>query len=225
MSESNHSIDNGDSDRFVTRRHRMVEKQIRQRGIRDERVLQAMESVPREAFVNPGFRESAYEDRPLPIGSGQTISQPYIVAAMCAQASPHPNDRALEIGTGCGYAAAVLSKLCREVHTVERVDKLYREASHRLAELDYKNVYVHRADDRIGLPDLAPFDVILVAAAAETFPEELADQLGEGGRLIIPLGGARMNQMLCRFTKRAGELKREDLFPVAFVPLVNDAAN
>ena len=200
-------------------RAEMVEKQLRRRGIQDPAVLAAMLAVPRHEFVPAEFRSRAYEDVPLPIGGGQTISQPYIVAAMTFALRPRTSDRALEIGTGCGYQAAVLSLLGKEVFTIERQPELASAASERLTKLGYPNVHVHCGDGTLGLPEFAPFDAILVAAAAPAAPEPLLAQLGEGGRMIIPVGDTD-SQELQLIEKRAGAFSTKALEGCRFVPLV-----
>src|SRR5690242_15269557 len=194
-----------ESFEYAPQRAEMVEKQLRRRGIEDNCVLDAMLAIPRHEFVAEELRARAYEDVPLPIGSGQTISQPYIVAAMTAALNLRPTDRALEIGTGCGYQAAVLSLLAKEVFTIERRAELASAASERLEWLGYLNVHVHCGDGTLGLPEFAPLDAILVAAAAPAPPQPLLAQMAEGGRIIIPVGGAD-NQELQLIEKRAGRL-------------------
>jgi protein-L-isoaspartate(D-aspartate) O-methyltransferase len=200
-------------------RAEMIEKQLRRRGIEDNCVLGAMLAVPRHEFVPEELRARAYEDAPLPIGSGQTISQPYIVAAMTAALHLRPTDRALEIGTGCGYQAAVLSLLAKEVFTIERRAELASAAAEGLERLGYLNVHVHCGDGTLGLPEFAPFDGILVAAAAPAVPQPLLAQLAEGGRMIIPVGDAD-NQELQLIEKRAGKLSTKAMEGCRFVPLV-----
>lgn len=208
-----------ESKEYSAQRAEMVEKQLRQRGIEDNCVLGAMLVVPRHEFVAEELRARAYEDVPLPIGSGQTISQPYIVGAMTAALRPRPTDRALEIGTGCGYQAAVLSLLAKEVFTIERRPELASAASEKLERLGYLNVHVHCGDGTLGLPECATFDAILVAAAAPAAPQPLLAQLAEGGRMIIPVGDAE-NQELQLIEKRAGKLFTKMLEGCRFVPLV-----
>ena len=201
----------------------MVERDIGARGVRDSRVLAAMARVPREALVPPELAEFAYEDTPLPIGAGQTISQPFIVAVMTEAAGIQPGDTVLEIGTGSGYAAAVLAELAGRVDTVERHPQLAESARTRLAELGYDNVEVHLGDGTLGWVDHAPYDAILVAAGGPELPPALLDQLAEGGRLVIPVGSVR-DQELVRITRRGPrEYQREDLGAVRFVPLVGKA--
>src|SRR5690349_4137559 len=204
---------------YATQRAEMVEKQLRRRGIEDNCVLGALLAVPRHEFVREELRARAYEDVPLPIGSGQTISQPYIVAAMTAALRLQPTNRALEIGAGCGYQAAVLSLLAKEVFTIERRAELASAASEKLERLGYPNVHVHCGDGTLGLPEFAPFDAILVAAAAPAAPRPLLTQLAEGGRMIIPIGDAD-NQELRLIEKRAGHFSSKTLEGCRFVPLV-----
>jgi protein-L-isoaspartate(D-aspartate) O-methyltransferase len=206
---------------FAAERHAMVEAQLRCRGITDAAVLYAMENVPRHCFVPAERRGCAYDDEPLPIGHGQTISQPYIVAAMTAVLQLTGQERVLEIGTGCGYQAAVLSALAKEVFTVENVPALAREAAERLARLGYANVHVHAGDGTLGLPPQAPFEAILVAAAAPQIPQPLLEQLADDGRMIIPVGGVEQQELqivtrhLDRFPVRALDHCR-------FVPLLGE---
>jgi protein-L-isoaspartate(D-aspartate) O-methyltransferase len=208
-----------ESKEYAPQRAEMVEKQLRRRGIDDTSVLAAMLAVPRHAFVPPELCSRAYEDVPLPIGSGQTISQPYIVAAMTLALHLQPTDRALEVGTGCGYQAAVLSLLAKEVFTIELRAELASAASEKLEKLGYYNVHVHCGDGTLGLPEFAPFDAILVAAAAPAVPQPLLAQLAEGGRMIIPIGDAD-NQELQLIEKRAGAFSTKMLEGCRFVPLV-----
>jgi protein-L-isoaspartate(D-aspartate) O-methyltransferase len=176
---------------FDALRERMVADQLAARGIRDPRVLAAMGTVPREAFVDPGDRRRAYEDGPIDIGRGQTMSQPYMVALICETAAVGPDDRVLDVGTGSGYQAAVLAELAREVHTIERIEQLVERAREKLAAAGYGRVVVHEGDGSLGLPELAPFDAVTVAAAAPGLPEALYDQLAPGGRLVVPVGDRR----------------------------------
>lgn len=202
-------------------RHRMVEKQLASRGIGDPRVLEAMDRVPREAFIPPALAHEAYLDSPLPIGEGQTISQPYIVALTAESLRIGPEDRVLEIGTGSGYAAAVLGALAREVHSVERHPSLAREAAGRLAELGIANVHVHEGDGTLGLPALAPFDAIAVTASGPRVPPALVEQLAPGGRLVIPTGLDDSDQRLVLVTRAAdGTVHEHEICRVRFVPLV-----
>jgi protein-L-isoaspartate(D-aspartate) O-methyltransferase len=207
-------------DPFTTLRERMVTEQIAARGVRDPRVLQAMREVPRHLFVPSRDQGSAYTDEPRQIGYGQTISQPYIVALMTELARPKPTDRALEVGTGSGYQAAVLSKLVAEVYTIELTEALATDAHRRLADLHYRNVITRTGDGYNGWPDRAPFDVILVTAAPERVPPPLIDQLKPGGRLVIPVGDVQTVQELQLITKDAsGRTRVEHITTVRFVPL------
>jgi len=207
------------ADAFSRARLEMVETQIRRRHIQDNRVLECLERVPRHEFVPVEFRARAYEDAPLPIGEGQTISQPYIVAAMTAALTLQGDERVLEIGTGFGYQAAVLACLAREVFTVEFRAKLAAEAAARLERLGYENAHVHCGDGTLGLPEFAPYDAILVAAAAPSVPEPLLAQLAEGGRMVLPVGDVE-NQDL-RLIKRSHETFRTAMLePCRFVPLM-----
>jgi protein-L-isoaspartate(D-aspartate) O-methyltransferase len=207
---------------FKILRDEMVSRQIAARGVRDERVLEAMGTVPREAFVSERLAELAYNDNPLPIGEEQTISQPYVVALMAEALELRPEDRVLEIGAGSGYAAAVLSRLAREVFTVERHESLAQEARERIGRLGYSNVQVHQGDGTLGWPEDAPYDAIVVAAGGPEVPQALLDQLAEGGRLVIPLGPDIRSQDLIRVRRKGGSFLREDLGPVRFVPLIGD---
>jgi protein-L-isoaspartate(D-aspartate) O-methyltransferase len=200
-------------------RRAMVEVQIRRRHIQDEGVLAAMTQVPRHEFVHGELRGRAYEDAPLPIGEGQTISQPYIVAAMTAALRLSGSEKVLEIGAGCGYQGAILGCLASEVYTIECRSELAAEASERLARLGYANVHVHCGDGTLGLPELAPFDAILVAAAAPSVPGPLVEQLAAGGRMIVPVGDAETQELqLIERTDRA--LRTTILEPCRFVPLI-----
>ena len=194
---------------------------LRRRGISDQAVLRAMEEVPRENFVRPGFIESAYADRALPIECGQTISQPFVVAYMTEQLEVGPEHRVLEIGTGSGYQAAVLSRLAREVVTIERYRTLADAAREKLKALGYSNVSVRVGDGMAGAPDLAPFDRIMVTAAAEDVPQALVAQLAEAGKMVLPVGPRHDAQYLVKLTKEpSGGLTREELIAVRFVPLL-----
>lgn len=200
-------------------RHEMVERQLRKRGIRDERVLAAMLSVPRHEFVPAEFAAEAYNDHPLPIGHGQTISQPFMVAAMAEALELSGSERVLEIGAGSGYQAAVLSLLAREVHTVEMQEDLALDSAERLRRLGYGNVHVHVGDGTLGWPQDAPFDAIVVTAAAPEIPPPLAAQLADGGRLIIPVGTPQ-EQRLLHVEKHDQVLSTRPLYHCRFVPLL-----
>ena len=205
---------------MATERDRMVERDIAGRGISDPRVLEAMRSVPRHRFLDPRQARDAYGDHPLPIGSGQTISQPYIVAHMTELVRPRPGDRALEIGTGSGYQAAVLSPLVDHVYTIEIVPELAERAAGVLAGLGYDNVTVRQGDGWAGWPQHAPFDVIVVTAAPDEVPSALLGQLAEGGRMVIPVGPVHAVQELRLIEKlESGELRDRRIAPVRFVPM------
>jgi len=204
---------------FQAARKRMVERQISGRGITSPRILEAFLDTPRHLFVPKAQLLFAYEDSPLPIGKGQTISQPYIVAYMTKYLNLESNQRVLEIGTGSGYQAAILGKLAREVYSVERHPSLAESAEQLFQELGYKNIQVHVGDGTRGLPDFAPYDAIMVTAAAPEVPGPLLDQLVDGGRLIMPVGG-RIGQVLHLYQRQGEEFTRDDLTPVAFVPLI-----
>jgi protein-L-isoaspartate(D-aspartate) O-methyltransferase len=208
----------GPQDPYAGMRARMVEEQIVRRRVRDERVLRAMGTVPRHLFVPDYLRDSAYDDGPLPIGEEQTISQPYVVAFMSEAIRPQPADRVLEVGTGSGYQTAVLADLVGHVYSTEVRPRLAEAARARLAELGVSNVTLRAEDGSGGWPEEAPFDAILVTAAAPGVPEALVEQLGEGGRLVIPIGSG--DQELVRVTRGRDGLARERLLPVRFVPLV-----
>jgi protein-L-isoaspartate(D-aspartate) O-methyltransferase len=206
-------------EEFAPQLAKMIETQLRRRGITDAAVLAAIGGVPRHKFVAEEFRARAYDDVPLPIGDGQTISQPYIVAAMTAALRLCPDDRVLEIGTGCGYQAAILSCLVKVVFTVERRPELALSASARLTRLGYASVHVHCGDGTLGLPEFAPFDAILVAAAAPAVPQPLLTQLAEGGRMILPVGDSE-HQELQRIEKQGTSFLKSTLEGCRFVPLV-----
>jgi len=198
----------------------MVAEQLRPNGVMDERVLQAMAAVPREEFLAPGMRRHAYEDRALAIECGQTISQPLVVALMAQAGAPQPDDVALEVGTGSGYGAAVLSRLCRRVITIEREPALAEHASETLRRLGFANVEVAVADGSLGWPDEAPYNVILVAAAATGVPQALLDQMAGGGRMVIPVATSSDEpQDLRVYVRHGADVSYRSLFPVLFVPL------
>jgi protein-L-isoaspartate(D-aspartate) O-methyltransferase len=209
---------------FAAERQKMVQEQLKPRGIHDERVLSAMSKVPREAFVPENMRAQSYADSALPIGHDQTISQPFIVAYMTEQLRVQPTDRVLEIGTGSGYQAAVLAELAKEVYTIEIVEPLAKDASARLAQLGYNNAHVKIGDGYQGWPEVAPFDAIIVTCAPDKVPEPLAQQLKEGGRMIIPVGSGMMDQQLYLLEKKDGELAQRAILPVRFVPMAGEAA-
>jgi len=202
-------------------RLRMVEYQIAARGIRDQRVLSAMKEVPRHLFVPPPYNKSAYEDCPLPIGNGQTISQPYIVALMTELLALRPTDSVLEIGAGCGYQAAVLAALVRQVTTIERIPEVAGLARANLAAVGSKNVEVIVGDGTLGYPQKAPYEGIIITAATPVVPRPLIEQLAEGGRLVAPVGG-RDIQELKRLRKKDGSITEEHHGGVRFVPLIGE---
>ena len=206
---------------FAAQRQRMVERQLKARGIKDERVLAAMGKVPREEFVPPESRDASYEDGPLPIGHDQTISQPYIVAFMTEQLRLKPGDRVLEIGTGSGYQAAILADLVSEIHSVEIVEPLARDAEATLQRLGYKNVHVKIGDGYKGWPNAAAFDAIIVTCAPDKVPQPLIDQLKDGGRMVIPVG-EQFAQQLYLLEKKNGQLKESVTLPVRFVPMLRE---
>lgn len=203
-------------------RAQMVERQLVRRGVKDPRVLDAMAKTPREAFLSSELRDLAYDDTPLPIEAGQTISQPYIVALMIEAACLAPGASVLEVGAGSGYAAAVMSHIAGEVHTIERHPELAAQAAKRLAAIGLRNVRVIAGDGTLGWPDAAPFDAILVAACGPQPPESLKRQLKPGGRLVIPLGEPAGEQRLVRITRKTDGFEQEDLGGVGFVPLIGE---
>ena len=203
-----------------SQRDRMVERQIVSRGVRDPAVLAAMRSVPRERFLPPDLAEFAYQDSPLPIAQGQTISQPFIVALMTEALGLGPDDRVLEIGTGSGYQAAVLSRLVAQVYSVELIPELARRARETLAELGYANVAIRIGDGADGWLEHAPYDAIVVAAGGPRIPEPLLAQLAPGGRLVIPVGEDKAQELVRVTRRRDGSFEREELGGVRFVPLV-----
>ncbi len=203
-------------------RRRMVSEQIVARDVRNQRVVAAMSAVPRHELVPEKFRAEAYEDRPLPIGHGQTISQPYVVAFMTEKLDPKPTDRILEIGTGSGYQAAVLAPLVAEVYSIEIVKPLAERATADLARLGYKNVHVKAGDGYAGWPEHAPFDAIIVTCAPEHVPKPLIEQLKDGGRMIIPVGRAGGSQQLHLLEKRDGRIEERAVLPVQFVPMTRE---
>ena len=215
--------DRSNADAFASLRAKMVERDIAGRGVRDERVLEAMRKVPRELFLPKNLREFACEDSPLPIGGAQTISQPYIVAFMAEALLLEGHEIVLEIGTGSGYAAAVLSEIAAEVYTVERLGSLAEEAAAILADLGYDNVHVLHGDGTKGWPEHAPYDAIVVAAGGPQVPESLKVQLKIGGRLVMPIGPHQHVQELVRLTRVSdGEYRSENIADVRFVPLIGD---
>lgn len=205
-------------DPYVRNREKMVRLQIEMRGVTDKATLSSMKKVQRHLFVPQHLREYAYDDRPLPIGYGQTISQPFIVAYMTEIIRPNKNSKMLEIGTGSGYQAAVLAEIISDVYTIEIITKLSNSAEKKLKELGYKNVYVKNADGYYGWKEHAPFDAIIVTAASEYIPPPLIEQLKDGGRMIIPVGSPFQTQMLMLVEKKDGKVTTKSLMPVMFVP-------
>ncbi|HBG05688.1 MAG: protein-L-isoaspartate O-methyltransferase [Geobacteraceae bacterium GWC2_58_44] len=210
------------ADPFLAKRQTMVERDIKGRGVSDSRVLEVMGKTPRHRFVDKRQAQDAYADHPLPIGQGQTISQPYVVALMTEALRLKPTDRVLEIGTGSGYQAAVLSALVREVYSIEIRKPLADSARKRLADLGYRNVHVGYADGYFGWQQAAPFDAIMVTAAANHIPPPLIKQLKDGGRLILPLGSTMFSQTLTLVIRRGEQLKVEQMGPVNFVPMAGE---
>src|SRR2546428_6959850 len=200
----------------------MVKEKIVMRGVVEERVLAAMRKVPREEFVPAEFRAESYTDRPLPIGYDQTISQPFIVAFMTEELRPKTTDRVLEIGTGSGYQAAILAELVAEVYSIEIIEPLAKSAEVTLQRLGYKNVHVKAGDGYKGWPEFAPFDAIIVTCAPEHVPQPLTDQLKEGGRMVIPVGGFGL-QELYLLEKENGQLRQRAVETVRFVPMTGEA--
>jgi protein-L-isoaspartate(D-aspartate) O-methyltransferase len=205
---------------FDAMREKMVETQIKARGVKDPRVLSAISKVERHLFVPESLESSAYGDQPLPIGEGQTISQPYIVALMTELLELKGEERVLEIGTGSGYQAAVLAELAKEVYTIEIVESLAASAKERLLRLGYRDIHVMAGDGYLGWPQAAPFDAIMVTAAPDHIPQPLLDQLKEGGRLVLPVGSHY--QTLKKIVKRSGSIETTDTVPVLFVPMTGE---
>jgi protein-L-isoaspartate(D-aspartate) O-methyltransferase len=209
------------SSEFAVQRQQMVERQLVTRGIKDQRVLAAMAKVPREEFVPSESRAASYGDGPLPIGYGQTISQPYMVAFMTEQLRLKPSDRVLEVGTGSGYQAAILAELVSEVYSIEIVEPLAKSAEATLQRLGYKNVHVKPGDGYKGWPEEGPFDAIIVTCAPDKVPQPLVDQLKDDGRMVIPVGH-RFAQQLYLLEKKYGQLKQSATLPVRFVPMTSE---
>ncbi len=213
---------NQGQDDFRRLREDMVKTQIEARNVYDRATLRAMRIVPRHEFVPDHMKVYAYEDRPLSIGNGQTISQPYIVAFMTSVINPKPDDRILEIGTGSGYQAAVLAEIVQSVYTIEIIPELAENAKSKFESLKYSNIYTRTGDGYHGWPEEAPFDAILVTAAPDKIPEPLIEQLKEGGKLVIPVGPKYSVQSLQLLTKKNGKTSIKNLFPVRFVPFTRD---
>lgn len=206
---------------FRQQRMEMIQKQIKARGIDDPEILGAFKTVKRHLFVPDRVKKYAYEDRPLPIGKDQTISQPYIVAVMTKALEPEKSDRVLEIGTGSGYQAAILAEICKEVYTIEIIESLAESAEKTLSRLGYENVYVKTGDGYKGWPEHAPFDSIIVTCAPAEVPGPLKKQLAEGGHMVIPVG-ERFDQSLVMLEKKGNGLVKKEILPVRFVPMVNE---
>ncbi|MBC8501449.1 MAG: protein-L-isoaspartate(D-aspartate) O-methyltransferase [Nanoarchaeota archaeon] len=223
LSEDEISEESIEEDKYTHLREQMVETQLKTRDINDKAVLDAMKNVPRHEFVPENMRKQAYEDHPIPIGYGQTISQPYIVALMTQTLDVDENDNILEIGTGSGYQAAVLGELVEKVYTIEIIEELATSARERLNRLGYENIRVKHADGYFGWEEHAPFDTIIVTAAANHIPPPLLQQLKDGGKLIIPLGSTLRFQTLTLITKVGNETETEFITGVRFVPLTGEA--
>ncbi|MFP4025557.1 MAG: protein-L-isoaspartate(D-aspartate) O-methyltransferase [Thiohalospira sp.] len=215
---------NNYSDKYEKVRQRMVRDQVVARGIKDQKVIQAMLNVPRHMFVPANYERMAYEDRPLPIGEGQTISQPYIVALMTETLNLKKEMKVLEIGTGSGYQSAILAEIVNEVYTIEIIESLGKKAENLLSGLGYKNIHVKIGDGYKGWPEKAPFDAIIVTCAPTDVPKPLEEQLKEGGKMIIPVGGSIV-QELALLEKKGGKLKKKIVAPVRFVPMVRQDGN
>jgi protein-L-isoaspartate(D-aspartate) O-methyltransferase len=209
-------------DPFEARRLQMVEQDIERRGVKDALLLKAMRKVQRHLFVDAAQRDKAYNDHPLPIGEGQTISQPYVVALMTEALALRGGERVLEVGTGSGYQAAILAEIVKEVFTIEIRPELYTKVRERLQKLGYQNIRTKLGDGYLGWPEHAPFDAIIVTASPNHLPPPLLAQLKEGGRLIIPLGRRAFYQNLTLVTKRQGKVELKELGSVAFVPLIGE---
>lgn len=216
--ENSHASDTN----TTIQRARMIKEQLIRRGLKDKKVLDAMSKIPRHLFVGKSQRRKAYGDHPLPIGEGQTISQPYIVALMTEALKLKPSDRVLEIGTGSGYQAAVLAEIVKEVYTIEIRERLAKSAGQLLSKLGYKNIKIKYADGYFGWKEHAPFDAIIITASANHIAPPLIKQLKEEGRLIIPLGSTLYFQTLTLATKREGQLEIEQMGGVRFVPMVGE---
>jgi protein-L-isoaspartate(D-aspartate) O-methyltransferase len=218
--EGKRASDSSPKGDYKTMRERMVETQIKARGVKEPRVLAAMLKVERHLFVPKDLHPTAYSDQPLPIGEGQTISQPYIVALMTELLDLKGEEKVLEVGTGSGYQAAILAELAKEVYTIEIIEKLATSADKLLLDLGYKNIKVKAGDGYLGWPEAAPFDAIIVTCAPDHIPKPLMDQLKEGGRMVIPVG--EFTQELKKIVKRGGKLETTNVIPVIFVPMTGD---
>jgi protein-L-isoaspartate(D-aspartate) O-methyltransferase len=218
--EGKRASDSSPKGDYKTMRERMVETQIKARGVKEPRVLTAMLKVERHLFVPKDLHPTAYSDQPLPIGEGQTISQPYIVALMTELLDLKGGEKVLEVGTGSGYQAAILAELAKEVYTIEIIEKLATSAEKLLLDLGYKNIKGKAGDGYLGWPDAAPFDAIIVTCAPDHIPKPLMDQLKEGGRMVIPVGES--TQELRKIVKRGGKLETTNVIPVIFVPMTGE---
>ena len=205
---------------FKAMREKMVETQIQARGVKDPRVLSALRKVERHQFVPKAYLDSAYSDQPLPIGEGQTISQPYIVALMTELLELKGGEKVLEVGTGSGYQAAILAELAKEVYSIEIVETLASMARNRLLELGYQNIKVRAGDGYLGWPEAAPFDAVIITCAPDHIPKPLIEQLKEGGRMVVPVG--TYAQELKKIVKRSGKIETIDVIPVVFVPMTGE---
>lgn len=210
------------SDAYKTHRYEMVKSQIASRGIANQKVLEAFRKVPRHEFVPHEYRRFAYADQPLPIGEGQTISQPYIVAYMTDVLNLKSGEKVLEIGTGSGYQAAILAEVEAEVYSIEVIEPLAIRAKNVLENLGYKNIYLKTGDGYQGWEEHAPFDAIMVTCSPSKIPEPLKEQLAEGGRMIIPVGEQNSIQYLYLLEKRKGKIRQQNVMPVRFVPMIDD---
>ena len=208
-------------DRLTLAKQRMIDEDLVGRGIYDRKVISVFLKVPREEFIPPNYQHLAYEDYPLPIGEGQTISQPYMVAIMLQEMHLKGDEKVLEVGAGSGYVVALLAEICREVWGIERIASLAEQARERLQRLGYKNAHIVVGDGTKGLPEQAPFDAILVSAAAKRIPPALIEQLAEGGRLVLPLGDDYV-QILTIIEKREGKITKREAGPCLFVPLIEE---
>lgn len=211
---------NSQTDKFIKAREEMVREQIIARGIQDANTLKAMRKVPRHEFVLPQYIKYAYEDTPLPIEDEQTISQPYIVALMTELIKPRKGMKVLEVGTGSGYQAAILAEIVDTVYTIEILPTLTKSASKRLERLGYQNIHIRCGDGYLGWQEAAPFDAILVTAAAEHVPQPLIEQLKDGGIMVIPVGSTMLVQSLMLIKKKGGKIEKQNVLPVRFVPLI-----
>lgn len=211
----------GEAQKFAAAREEMIERHLRARGVTEERICRAFREVPREAFLEEAYRRNAYADSPLPIGYGQTISQPYVVGRMLQELDVQPFHRVLDIGAGSGYQTALLARLAAEVHAVERIEPLARRAAETLRRLGIANATVHTGDGSLGLPEHAPFDRILCGAACPDIPAPWIEQLADGGRIVAPVG-PRDVQTILRVEKHGGELRRVESEAVRFVPLLGE---